>query len=123
MMTIYEELGQWVLWVRWNDIHLYFEKRQEAFEAMAKIDLAKAIIWRAQQLTETMDNGPDVVQEYFDSGITFTDYDLESLGVTASQVVSCITLLQNITKFFGGDDTLTPAVYRTTVNSIRRINV
>lgn len=121
-MMIYEELGQWVLWLRWNDTHIYFATRQEAFEAMEKIDLAKAVIWRVQQLTETMDNGPDVVQEYFDSGIIFTDSDLEPLGVTASQVISCITLLQNITKFFSGDDTLIPAVYRTTVNSIRKTN-
>jgi hypothetical protein len=91
---------------------------QEAY--MSKIDLAKAIIFQAQLLARPMDEAGDVLQEYFDSGVTFTDEDVAALGVTAAQIVACLTLLENVVKFFGGN-TPANAAYRVTVNAVRRV--
>ncbi len=88
---------------------------------MSKLELAQSIIYRVQQLIETMDNGPDVLQEYFDSGVTFTDEDVASLGITAADVTNCLTLLENSDKFFSGT-TPTNAAYRITVNAVRRVD-
>ena len=84
-----------------------------------KLELARAIVAQAQLLAVPMDASPDVVQEYFDSGITFTDADVAALGLTAAQVVACITLLENVNKFFAGGSP-TNAQYRVTVNGVRR---
>ena len=84
--------------------------------------MAKSIIWRTQQLIETMDNGPDVLQEYFDGGFSFVDEDVAALGVTAAQVTACLTLLENAGKFFSGTNPAN-ATYRTTVNAVRRVDV
>ena len=117
-MRIYQAAdGRWILWT--GSEKIYFDTQMEALEAMAKIDLAKAIVYQAQRLALVMDEGPDVLQEYFDSGVTFTDDDVAALGVTAAQVTACTTLLENVGKFFGGTDPVN-AVYRTTVNAVQR---
>ena len=84
-----------------------------------KIELARAIVAQAQQLAPVMDGAPDVVQEYFDSGITFADDDVAALGLTAAQVVACITMLENANKFFSGGNP-TNAQYRVNINAVRR---
>ena len=87
-----------------------------------KLELAKALISQAQALAPVMDAAPDVVQEYFDSGVQFVDADVEALGVTAAQVVALITLMQNFDGFCNG--TLpaneTPPQYRVNINAVRR---
>ena len=88
-MHLYTEYDQWVLWLQdAANTHLYFDTEMEALEAMAKIDLAKAIIFQAQLLARPLDEGADVLQEYFDSGVTFTDEDVAALGVTAAHVTA-----------------------------------
>lgn len=84
-----------------------------------KFELAKAIIKQAQNIAPVMDTAPDIVQEYFDSGITFVDVDVEALGITAAQVVSVISMLENFNKFFAGT-TPANAQYRVNVNAVRR---
>ena len=117
-MRIYQAAdGRWILWT--GSEKIYFDTQMEALEAMAKIDLAKAIVYQVQRLAPVMDEGADVLQEYFDSGVTFTDDDVAALGVTAAQVTACLTLLENAGKFFSGT-TPTNAAYRTTINSVRR---
>ena len=89
-------------------------------EIMAqKLELARAIVATVQQLAPVMDMVPDIVQEYFDSGITFADEDVAALGLTAAQVVACITMLDNATKFFSGGNP-TNAQYRVSINAVRR---
>ena len=120
-MRIYQAAdGRWILWT--GSEKIYFDTQMEALEAMAKIDLAKAIIYQVQTLAKPMDESSDVLQEYFDSGITFTDGDVEALGITAAQVTACSTLLENVGKFFSGT-TPTNAAYRTTINSVRRVKL
>lgn len=110
-------------WIFYDGIEKhYFDTQMEALNAMIKIDLAKTIIWRVQQLIDTMDNGPDVLQEYFDGGFTFADEDVAALGVTAAQVTACLTLLENTGKFFSGASPAN-ATYRTTINAVRRVKV
>lgn len=89
---------------------------------MNKLQLAKAIIYQTQLHAKNMDEGPDVLQEYFDSGVTFTDADVESLNLTAAQVNSCLTMLENAGKFYAGT-TPANATYRVTINTVRRVDV
>ena len=84
-----------------------------------KLELARAIVAQAQLLAVPMDASPDAVQEYFDSGITFVDEDVAALGITAAQVVACITMLENVNKFFAGGNPAN-AQYRVNVNAVRR---
>ena len=91
-----------------------------SIEVMAqKLELARAIVAQAQLLAVPMDASPDAVQEYFDSGITFVDEDVAALGITAAQVVACITMLENVNKFFSGGNP-TNAQYRVNINAVRR---
>jgi len=117
-MRIYQDaLGGWILWTGSEKLH--FDTEMEAKIAMNKTELAKAIVYQAQLLAKPLDEGADVLQEYFDSGVTFTDADVAALGVTAAQVVSCLTLLENFGKFCAGNNPA-HAAYRVTVNAVRR---
>ena len=109
--------GDWIIFDGTNKIR--FETEGVAQMELKKLALAQALVRNAQAIAPIMDTAPDVVQEYFDSGITFTDQDVELMGLTAVQVVSVITMLENLNKFFAGT---TPgnAQYRVTVNSVRR---
>lgn len=118
-MYIYQAAnGQWILWT--GNEKIYFATQAEALQVMSKIDLAKAIIFQAQLLARPMDEGADVLQEYFDSGVTFTDEDVAALGITAAQVTACLTLIENAGKFFTGNNP-TNAAYRATINAVRRV--
>lgn len=90
---------------------------------MQRLQTAAAVVRAVQGLTETMDSAPDVYQEYWDvvngSG-SFTDEELELLGITAAQLVSCITVLENLNKFFAGEAVAANS-YRATVNTMRRV--
>lgn len=88
---------------------------------MAKIDTAKAIVSAVKTLTTATDLALDLEAEYFDVG-TFIDEDVAALGITASDLASCITLLQQITALMTGQVT-SPSMYRSTINKVRRIVV
>lgn len=119
-MRIYQDaFGKWLFWT--GSTKLPFDTEKEAIDAMEKLELAKAIVYVTKQLIETMDNGPDVLQEYFDSGITFTDEDVAPLGLVAIDITACLTALENVGKFFSGDSPVN-AVYRVTVNTVRRVD-
>ena len=91
-----------------------------AWEArMAKIDTARAIVGAVQSLATATDSAPDLEAEYFDVG-SWADEDVAALGITASDVASCITLLQQVQALMSGAAT-TPAVYRATINKVRRV--
>ena len=121
-MMLYTEYEQWVLWLQdAANTHLYFDTEMEAREAMTEIELIKAIVYQAQLHAKPLDEGGDVLQEYFDSGITLTDEMCAPLGVTAAQVSACLILLENAGKFYAGA-TPANAVYRTTINAIRRVD-
>lgn len=89
-------------------------------ETMAKkLETAKAIVAAVQSLSTATDSAADLEAEFFDVG-TFTDEDVAPLGITAAQLASCITLLQQVNKLMSGQAT-TPAIYRTTLNAVRRV--
>jgi len=118
-MRIYQAAdGWWILWT--GEEKIYFDTEMEAKQTMEKLELAKAIIYQTQLHARIMDENPDVLQEYFDAGVTFTDEDVAPLGVTAAQVTACLTLLENAGKFYAGN-TPANAAYRVTVNAVRRV--
>ena len=88
---------------------------------MAKIDTAKAIIAAVQTLAPATDTAEDLQSEYFDTG-PFVDADVAALGITADNLASCITLLQQINALMSGAAN-TPAIYRSTLNKVRRVTV
>ena len=121
-MRIYQTgIGTWVL-LAGDGTKQYFETEMEAKIAMSKLELAQAIIYQAQLHAKPLDENPDVLQEYFDSGITFTDEDVAALGITAAQVTACLTLLENVGKFYAGNSPAN-AAYRVTINAVRRVGV
>lgn len=96
-----------------------FASEQEARQFMAKHDTAKAIIKAVQSLATATDSAADLEAEYFDIG-NWTDEDVAALGITAAQLAACLTLLQQVGALMTGSAT-TPAVYRTTLNTVRRV--
>jgi hypothetical protein len=86
---------------------------------MAKIDTAKAIVAAVKSLALVTDTAADLEAEYFDAG-TFVDGDVSALGLTAADIASCITLLQQMSNLMTGGATAV-AMYRTTLNKVRRI--
>jgi len=61
----------------------------------------------------------DLEAEYFDAG-SWADGDVSALGITAADLASCITLLQQIDALMSGSAT-SVAAYRATLNKVRRI--
>ena len=96
---------------------------------MAKQETARAIVAAVKTLTTMMDDAGNLVQRYWDPpcGGTFTDDDLAALGITAEKLTTCITLLEQCALLFSGANdgaghsTITPAVYRVTVNTVREV--
>lgn len=118
------------LWVVvWGD---HFEYKQIADSEMEAYTMSEKIsfVLRAQELTEhlaaVMDGGPDLVQLFFDRAYgsgganEIADADIASTSLTAAQVVSAITLLQNFDKFCNAGNPANDA-YRVTVNQVRRL--
>ena len=114
-------------WIVCDGVTKYrFDTEAEAYiwrEAMdRKLELAKTIIAIIQSVINIMDNGPDVWQQFFDApDHVFTDDELASLGITANDLIACVTMLENTKKFFAGVPEFPPvnAVYRQTVNAVR----
>ncbi len=96
-----------------------FDTRQEAFESMSKLNTAAAIVKAVQSLAVAADSASDLEAEYFDVGAPL-DADVAPLGLTADDIAACVTLLQQIIALMGGQAT-TPAVYRATLNKVRRV--
>jgi hypothetical protein len=97
----------------------FFDTRQEAHESMSKLNTAIAIVRAVQSLATAADSAVDLEAEYFDIGAP-VDADVETLGLTASDIAACVTLLQQITALMSNEAT-TPAVYRATLNKVRRV--
>ncbi|MBO9394363.1 hypothetical protein [Caldilinea sp.] len=116
-MDIWQSAGRWYI----NDKgkEQSFNTEQEARQAMAKIETAKAIIKAVQSLAAAADSADALEAEYFDVG-NWTDEDVAALGITAQQLAACITLLQQIKLLMSGQPT-SSAVYRTTLNRVRRV--
>jgi hypothetical protein len=87
-----------------------------------RLELARAILRNVRHQANVMVDGPAVLQEYFDAGITFTDEELAAIGVSAATVVDCLTELENLKKFYEGGEPAN-AFYRVTVNKVRRVGV
>lgn len=92
--------------------------------AMGKLGTAAAIVQCVQTLAPAMDVGPDLWQEYWDARNAdgdFTDEDVAALGISAADLASCVTLLENLKKFFGNEAVSSDA-YRVVVNKVRRVS-
>jgi hypothetical protein len=116
-MDIWQSAGYW--YVNDGGREYQFDTEQEARSIMAKIETAKAIIRAVQSLATAADDGPDFEAEYFDVG-NWTDEDVAAIGITAAQLAAGLTLLQQVNLLMTGEAT-TPAVYRTTLNQLRRV--
>ena len=116
-MHLWKSASLWYLDLG-NTIELTFASEGAARKYMAKLDVAKAIVKVVQSLATAADASSDVEAEYFDAG-TFVDADVATLGITASDLAACITLLQQISKLMTMQAT-TVAMYRSTVNKVRR---
>jgi hypothetical protein len=109
--------GQWLL--RSATFSLTYASQEEAQIAMSKLATAQAIVAAVQSLALPADSATDLEAEYFDAG-TWVDDDVAALGLTAANLAACITLLQQVAALMAGNAT-TPAVYRATLNKVRRI--
>lgn len=118
MMNIYQDAaGNWILFD--GATKHRFDTEQEAQQAMAKTATAQAIVAAVQSLATATDSAADLEAEYFDAG-AWADGDVAPLGITASDLSSCITLLQQVNKLMTGQAT-SPAMYRSTLNKVRRV--
>lgn len=88
-----------------------------------RLKTAAAVVRSVQSLAAPMDSAQDVWQEFWDvvngSG-AYNDQELEDLGITAAQLASCVTVLENFNKFVQGNSPANDA-YRVTINTMRRV--
>lgn len=117
-MDTWQSAGYW--YVNDGGREYQFDTEQEAHIFMAKLDTAKAIVRTVQSLAQATDSAGDLEAEYFDIG-NWTDEDVAAIGITAAQLAACLTLLQQLDLLMTGQAT-TPAVYRTTLNQVRRVS-
>lgn len=111
-----------------DGVYYYLPKGIEGEIMAQKQDTAKAIVKAVQSLATATDSAGDLEAEYFDAaGAGWVDADVAALGITAAQLAGCITLLQQIPKLMlgtiaaDGHSDIAPAVYRTTLNVVRRV--
>ena len=89
---------------------------------MAKIETAKAVIEPVKAVAETADVAKDRIKEYFDlAGDGWVDADVAALGITAAQLASCITFLENFDKFMT-NQVAAQADYTAVLNAVRRVS-
>lgn len=104
---------------------LEFPTESEARLFMAKIETAKAIIEVVQSMASATDGAGDRWQEFWDITNTvgaFTDLDVDPLGITAAELGACVSFLEAFGKFMAGE-AVTPTVWRTTINQVRRVQL
>lgn len=90
---------------------------------MAKLDTAKAIVRTVQSLAPATDTAGDLEKEYFDvAGAGWVDADVAAIGITAAQLASCLTLLQQFGKLMTAQAT-TPIDNTASLNQVRRVQV
>ncbi len=79
------------------------------------------VLTKVRELANVMDAEDSLVSEYFDvpARQALTEDELEKLQITQADVASCITLFQNLDKFFNNQAPST-ADYSVTVNTVRR---
>jgi len=119
-LTIYHDVVNG--WVFFDGLtQRFFGTEQEARNAMAKLDTAKAIVQAVQSLAPATDSAGDLEAEYFDIG-SWVDADVEALGITAADLAACLTLLQQVDKLMTNQAT-SAAMYRATLNKVRRAAV
>jgi len=114
--------GQWLVMVD-GTTPIHFNTEQEAIAYMSKSATAAAVIDCVQTLTVALDSGPDLWQEHFDTVAregAYTDEDLAPLGITVTEYLACVTLLDALRKFFGAEAVPVDA-YRVVVNNVRRV--
>jgi hypothetical protein len=117
-------LEQWYLQLDASTI-IRFDTAEEAWNMSNKITFVNTLKGLVTDLAKVSDTIPDMVQVYFDRGYNaagddpIVDADLEAIGLTAADVASIATLMQNYEKFVEGDDTLVDTVYRVTMNKFR----
>ena len=93
--------------------------------SLQKTRFAQQMISLHQKLSEVMDLAGAMEKEYFDRGYNsagsdeIEDNDVVNLGITASNIASGITLLQQQDKFFT-NQAVSAADYAVTVNMFRR---
>ncbi len=117
MLQIYEDaLGGWIVFDGTKKHH--FAGEQEARIMALKFKTAEAIATAVASLATAADNAAALEAEYFDVG-PFADNDVASLGITADQLAACLTLLQQVDKLMTNQAT-TPAMYRSTLNLVKR---
>jgi len=116
-MDIWQSAGYW--YANDNGKEYQFDSEQEAHIFMAKLDTAKVIVRTVQSLATATDSAGDLEAEYFDIG-GWTDEDVAAIGITSAQLAACLTLLQQVNLLMTGGAT-SPAIYRSTLNAVRRI--
>lgn len=89
--------------------------------ALQKIEIARALLRDVQAIAPVMDSARDRWQEYWDAGGSFTDEDLEPLGITAADFGDCVNFLDSFDKFMNGEE-VQEQIWRVTMNKTRRIS-
>lgn len=97
--------------------------QQQLAMQQRRLSTAAAVVRCVQSLAGPMDNASDVYQEFWDvvngSG-SFADDELAVMGITASDLASAVTTLENFRKFTSGESPANDA-YRITINKMRRV--
>lgn len=115
--------GRWLVFN--NDIKSSYFNLQEDAETMAtKITWATQAQTDATTLAQVADRLANLETVYFDRGYNsagsdpIADVDVVSLGITATQLGSLVTLIQELNNFLG-NSAVTTADYDSTLNAVR----
>lgn len=122
-MSVYQDaIGQWIFFDGKNK-HVFVTEGGAA-EMSRKNDFGEEAQTRSTTLAQVISMLDSLVGVYFDRGYNsggaeeIADSDLESLGITAADLVATITLAQQLQNFANGD-AVAPADYSATLNKMR----
>ncbi len=110
--------------IRFDDgTSLIVSTEKEAVTMATKIGWAQRAQTMSNNLAVVLNSAADLESSYFDRGYNagptaITDSDVESLGITAANVSSFITMSQQLAKFVG-NEVVTQGDYDSTINAMR----
>ena len=125
MVKVYQAAdGQWIVLVNGTKTYFLESEALEAQQMANKVEFAQDIQEFHTKLAQLFIDAPDLESVYFDRGYNggggdpIVDGDVSGLGITAANVASGITLIQQLQNF-ANNASVTTGDYSATANNLR----
>lgn len=126
MITKVDQIAdnEWAVKILGTKLQYFYNTIEEATDMASKLEFAGDMQAFSTQLAQLFRDAPDLESVYFDRGYNgggadpIVDGDVAGLGITAAQIASGITLIQQLQNF-ADNAAVTTGDYGSTTNALR----